>query len=178
VALIDQRREAGKLGHASDLRKWRQLLRGEFGFEKFVLLARALLAGLGRSVARLGRRLARRRPAESSLEAALDRLRDDGTTLVMAFSEGESLHEDLVANGTLAQIGRWPNIELMELPGDDHTLRPIPAQIGAHELLDRELERALERSHAGLQRKSSGANVGPVRPRRLSRSSYDRAQSP
>ncbi len=147
---IDQQREAGKLTHASDPRKWKELLRGEVGFEKLVILARALLGRLGHSVAQLAGRLARRQPVESSLEAALDRLKDAGTVVVMAFSTGEPLFEDLEADGTLAQIERWPNIEVTELPGDDHTLRPIPAQIGAQELLDRELELALERSRRGV----------------------------
>ncbi len=162
-----ERREALKLDQASDPGKWRKLLRGEVGFKQIALLARALLVELGRSAARLGRRPARRKPEESSLEAGLDRLRDAGTVILLAFSEGEPLFEDLDADGTVAQIGRWPNIELTELPGDDHTLRPIPAQIGARELLDREFERALDRSQGGVRVTTRLRSAGARRGRAL-----------
>jgi hypothetical protein len=83
-------------------------------------------------------------PAGSSLEADLDRMRDSGARLVLAFSEGEPLHTELEAKGILGRLEEWPNLELRSLPGSDHTLRPAAAQVAARELLDRELERALK----------------------------------
>ena len=70
-------------------------------------------------------------------------MRDAGTRLTMAFSADEALHIELAAEGILARLERWPNLELHELPGSDHTLRSVAAQSAAAELLDSELERAL-----------------------------------
>ena len=145
TSLIEQR-EARKISHASSLSSWKRLLRGEFGLRKVGRLARSLLVQAGRALGRMNGRLSGREPAESRLEAALDSLRDAETALTVAFSEREPLLEELEADGTLARLSRWPNVELARLPGDDHTLRPIAAQVGVRELLDRELERAIARS--------------------------------
>jgi hypothetical protein len=93
--------------------------------------------------ARRLRRLGRGSDETGRLEADLDRLRESGTTLTMAFSESEPLFEELSASGILGRLGNWPNVELTRLPGNDHTLRPIDAQAGAREMLDRGLMRAL-----------------------------------
>jgi hypothetical protein len=61
----------------------------------------------------------------------------------MAFSGDEALQTELAAEGILDQLERWPNLELQELPGSDHTLRSVTAQRAAAELLDSELERVL-----------------------------------
>ena len=63
----------------------------------------------------------------------------------MAFSAEEALYLELEREGFLARAHRWPTLRLEHLPGRDHTLRPIAAQRAARALLDRELERELER---------------------------------
>jgi hypothetical protein len=63
----------------------------------------------------------------------------------MAFSTDEPLYLELERGGFLAKAHRWPTLRLERLPGRDHTLRPIVAQRAAHALLDRELQRELER---------------------------------
>ena len=66
----------------------------------------------------------------------------------MAFSDEEPVHAELERDGVLAHLDRWPNMQMEALPARDHTLRPIVAQLGVHELLVRELTRALQRATA------------------------------
>jgi hypothetical protein len=77
--------------------------------------------------------------------AILDRLTDRGTSLVVAFSNDESLYEELRADGVIDRIAAAPNARLERLPGRDHTLRPAIAQRAAHELLDRSMLADLSR---------------------------------
>ncbi len=137
-ALIAER-EARKLGYATEIGRWRKLLRGEVGLRKVWKLVASLVRDLGRRLRLVGRSAAD--PAH--IEADLDRLCDAGTPLTMAFSANEPLHEELQAGGILDRLERWPNVDLQALPGADHTLRPLDAQAGARELLDRGLRAAL-----------------------------------
>jgi alpha-beta hydrolase superfamily lysophospholipase len=157
-ALIAQR-EARRLGRVAKLGSWRKLLRGDVSVRRVRHLGSSLVSELGRRV---------RRPSgpNDNLEADLDRLRDAGTSLTMAFSEREPLLEELDESGILARLGRWPNVELARLPGDDHTLRPLRAQAGARELLDRAVERAIGGVTASASAPSRSAGRGsPARGR-------------
>jgi alpha-beta hydrolase superfamily lysophospholipase len=151
-ALIAQR-EARKVSHATDLGMWKKLLRGDVSPAKVAGLVGSLLTQAGRRARRLGRSPA---VGADRLEADLDQLRASGTSLTMAFSDHEPLLEELDANGILARLPRWPNVELARLPGDDHTLRPIRAQAGARQLLDRGLEQAI--GACGGFRAGNGSN--------------------
>jgi alpha-beta hydrolase superfamily lysophospholipase len=86
---------------------------------------------------------------QEAIEAGLDEIRDLGTRLVVAFSAGEPLHAELAAEGLLDRLGRWPDVQLEDLPDSDHTLRPLAAQAAAARLLDREREIAVEMQGAG-----------------------------
>lgn len=157
VALIDHR-EARKLGRAADPGQWRRLIRGEVGFARLWKLLRSLPRDLGRRLKRLGQ--SSRETAV--LEADLDRLREAGVSLTMAFSEREALFEELEESGVLSRLDRWPAVELARLPGDDHTLRPIAAQAGARRVLDQGLERAMR---AGRDSRATGRGPsGEARP--------------
>jgi alpha-beta hydrolase superfamily lysophospholipase len=149
-ALIAQR-EARKLGRAADPGMWRKLLRGEVSAAKLGNLARSLVTQTRRRAGGAGR------AGAAEIEADLDRLRDSGISVTMAFSDREPLFEELQASGILGRLKRWPNVELARLPGDDHTLRPIGAQAGARSLLDRGLEQAIGRGVSF--RASSGARA-------------------
>ncbi len=145
-ALVEQR-EARKIGRASQGHWWRRLLRGEVGLKKIFALARSLLrAGAGA----LRRLLSGRSGSlRQRVYADLDRLGESGTELRLAFSGNEWLATELRSYGVLDQLARWPATTVTELPGEDHTLRPIAAQAAAREFLDAELER--------LRRAGSGA---------------------
>jgi hypothetical protein len=138
-------REARKASRAFERRWWGKLVRGEVEPAKLRALARSLLVKAGRSLRGLGRRQLGGGTGAAlieGIEADLDRLRDSDTRLVVAFSGEEPLCAEFEAGGLATRIDSWPNIELRFLPGSDHTLRPISAQIAAEELLEREVDRA------------------------------------
>lgn len=86
-------------------------------------------------------------PWTSRLERMLEQLRDARTRVVLAFAGDEPVYDELMADGVLARMDRWPNVVMTRLPGDDHTLRPIAAQRALHRTFDRELQRLLELPH-------------------------------
>ena len=59
--------------------------------------------------------------------------------VVMAFSGSEPLREELEALGLVGELDRWPSVEVVELPGADHTLRSAAAQRAALALVEREV---------------------------------------
>ena len=140
------RHAAHKLERLRRLAWWKMVLRGKVKLANM----RAVVSALAISAARVASRIARRGPEHGAagpcVHDALDRLRDGGTRVVMAFSGDEPLHAELAREGVLARLPRWPNVTLESLPGHDHTLRPIVAQQAVHDLLDRELERELARA--------------------------------
>jgi alpha/beta superfamily hydrolase len=142
-------RQAARVHRLRQIAWWRRILTGGVALARMRSTAWAVVRRAGRAIARLPARAVRRRrdplPASSSSAAILDRLAQAGTTVVMAFSTDEPLYLELERNGFLARAHRWPTLRLERLPGRDHTLRPIAAQRTAHALLDRELQRELER---------------------------------
>lgn len=151
---------------------WRRILRGQVKRKNVVAVAQATASQGWRAVASLPARIAARRadpsPATASVERILDRLRDRHVRVVMAFSDDEPVRAELERDGVLAHLERWPNMALEGLPARDHTLRPIVAQLGVHELLVRELTQALRRATA-----TAGARDDRPRPtasRRVPRS--------
>lgn len=112
-------------------------------------LARGLLGKLRGS----GRAEAAREP---DLATDLERLERRGTHLTIAFSGGEILFGELEADGTMELLGGRPGIRLEELPGADHTLRPVGAQAAAHELIAREIL-ATQETMPGTPQQSNSA---------------------
>ncbi|HEV7885693.1 MAG TPA: alpha/beta fold hydrolase, partial [Solirubrobacteraceae bacterium] len=144
---LPRRREGRKIARVLDSDWQRRILRGDVTIARM----RAIAGDYARHTIR--RRLRVRRtpagpPVTTSIHLALDRLRDTGTRLVLAFSEDDALHADLEADGILARLDRWPTVELERLPARDHTLRPIVAQRAVHDLLDRHL--AIELTRTGV----------------------------
>jgi alpha-beta hydrolase superfamily lysophospholipase len=106
-------------------RQWGKLLRGEFDRDKIRAYGKLLRHRLAEG--KEGR--------DPELEAELDRLRDAGTSLKMAFSHDE-MDQELEALGILAQLDeRWPNVSVTSLPGVDHALASTSAQAAARELI-------------------------------------------
>jgi len=114
-----------------------KVLRGE------VKLARlwSLAAGLPGLTLERARARVRSRAGGSELDRALDTLRADGKRVHFLFSGCEPLREELEAQGWPdSATARWPNVSFGVIPGDDHILRPLPAQQFVHDALDRALE--------------------------------------
>lgn len=142
-------RDARKLNRLLRIAWWRRILRGQVKRKNVVAVARATASRArhaARAVPAFATPRSRPTPPGASVERILDRLRDKGTRVVMAFSEDEPVRIELARAGILAQLSRWPNLTLDDLPARDHTLRPIMAQRGVHDLLDRELARELQRA--------------------------------
>jgi pimeloyl-ACP methyl ester carboxylesterase len=121
---------------------WRVVARGD------VALARVGQVALHAPRSLLANAIARwqARGAIDQLDLALDGLSAAGKQLAFMFSDNEPLHDELERQGRLERSGRWPNLQLERLPGADHTLRPVQAQRGAHDALDRALHRELQRA--------------------------------
>jgi pimeloyl-ACP methyl ester carboxylesterase len=133
-------------------RWWKGLLRGEIGWMRLRRMTRMTLRASARRVAR-ALRPPGRRPASagSEFDSDFDRLQSLGARLVMAFSGDEPLYEELQADSVPKRLPRWPGIGLETLPGADHTLRPIAAQVAAAELLDGIVARAAPLGDAAEQ---------------------------
>ena len=147
------RREARKGGQILEPGVWKRLARGEIGWSRVAAVSGAVAATAIRSLQRVPARVAERLgpPAPASgdpVERRLDTLRDRGTRVVLAFSGEEPVYDELATDGVIGHLDRWPNVELVTLPGADHTIRPLPAQEAALRLLDRELDRLLARESA------------------------------
>jgi hypothetical protein len=175
---LETRREARRVQALLRPGSWRNFLGGGVEAARLRSAARGVARAMARraqlaairSLERVGQR--RHIGAANQLDDALDRLRDTGTRVVIAFSADEPLHAELEEDGFLARIDRWPNVSLRDLPGRDHTVRPIAAQAGVLELLDRELAIELGRAveTAGVDPRTTKARTygrakGKVRSR-------------
>lgn len=140
------RRSVRKLDRLRQLAWWRKILQGKVRAATVRDVVRALAISALRSVRSSGARSPDHADAGRWVDNALDRLRDDGTRVVMAFSADEGLHDELTRDGVLGRLARWPNVTLESLPGRDHTLRHVGAQQAVRDLLERELERELRRA--------------------------------
>ena len=146
------RRDARKLHRLLEPAWWRRIVRGEI---RVTRMREVALAVAGR--ARLPRRHAaeevRGQPAlpASSLDSALDKLREAGTRFVLAFSADEALEIELGEAGILERMRSMPNVSLVKLPGRDHTVRPIVAQRAVHDLLDAEFAAVLDKPPRVMQ---------------------------
>ena len=139
-------REVEKLARLREFAWWTHMLRGKVKVDSMRPVLRALAIRASEAAGAPARRRSEDTAAGPWVDQALDRLRDAGTRIVMAFTEDDDLHAELARTGVLARLPRWPNVTLERLPGQDHTLRPLVVQQAFHDLLDRELERELERA--------------------------------
>jgi len=153
--LVEQR-EARKLRRVISHEGWAELLRGEISPKAILASVRYALQVAATRVVRRGRRP---EPAATitSLVEGLDRLRGSGTPMLLGFSGQEPVVEDLEADGTRARLEQWPNVTWVDLPGQDHELRPLQAQRAGHELLDRTVA-------AAVKPQPEAAPSGPARP--------------
>jgi hypothetical protein len=124
---------------------WRKVIRGDVPFARVVALAGQLPAALVGFPRRSLAQRRTRRVAETELDGALDRLREAGKHILLAFSENEPVHEELERDGQWDRRDRWPNVEFALIPGRDHALRPVESQRCAHDHLDLALDQELQR---------------------------------
>jgi pimeloyl-ACP methyl ester carboxylesterase len=118
-----------------------RLLRNEISWLRVKALLRELRRATGHSLRRLMRRSERQDHWTVELAESMDRLKTSNTRLVLVFSEGEAMADELDEAGFPARLGEWPNVELVRFSAGDHTLRPIASQAALRDLLVAELSR-------------------------------------
>jgi alpha-beta hydrolase superfamily lysophospholipase len=142
-------REARKASRLFQRRWVARLVRGEIGLDKIGATVRSLSREALDSARRLGRSKPRRARWRAELGGEMDRLADSGARLVLAFSGGEPMEEELDCAGFEGELERWPNVEMKKLPGADHTVRPLEGQAALARMLDAHLDAEVERAAAG-----------------------------
>jgi dienelactone hydrolase len=125
---------------------WGRFLRGQIGPRRVAGVARTVAVRIADAVAH---RVARRLPGGSrqsadTVEGLLAQLDRRGTRVVLAFSDEEPLCAHLEDEGLPARFRRWPRAAFVRLPGRDHTVRPVVAQVAVQALLDEVVDRAID----------------------------------
>jgi pimeloyl-ACP methyl ester carboxylesterase len=166
---LDKRRDLRTGLHDASLR--RRALRGDISMARLRRIVRWSPNLLLLPLRRVRDALLARRRGGDQLDLALDALRERSTPTLMAFSQHEPLQEELEREGRLARLERWPNIELVSLPGTHHSLRAIESQRAAHAALDSMLEATFgippqsERPRSVAPGGGSGAAARQLHPR-------------
>jgi pimeloyl-ACP methyl ester carboxylesterase len=96
---------------------------------------------------------------ESEVGLALDTLRDQGTEVLLALSEGEPLYDQFEREGRLARMHQWPNVTLERVPSRDHMVRALWIQAAMHQRLDDALDRLLGRV---WPERGAGSDTGAI----------------
>jgi alpha-beta hydrolase superfamily lysophospholipase len=125
---------------------WRRLARRDVSADK---LRQAILSVRPGRI-RLGARGSVERAQIDPVNAAFDRLRDQGTEALLLLGQDEPLHRQLARYGHLDSLARWPNLRVERIPSRDHMFRALWLQSHVHDQLDRALERVLARQPEGL----------------------------
>jgi alpha-beta hydrolase superfamily lysophospholipase len=118
---------------------WRRLARGDFNAAQVRRVIESLRP----------RRMRERKlhPVESAqsgqVDEALDRLRAQGTEVLLLLSEAEPLYAQFERQGRLEKLDRWPNLTVERYESRDHMFRALWVQKHVVESLDRGLERVL-----------------------------------
>ena len=135
----DARGAQGRPGRHRDS-VWRRVLKGEVPIRRILDQIRATAIGLIRLPAML---LAQTNAAQPAAKSGLGELSAADKRVLMIFGEREPLREELERDGMIGEIGSWSGIDLVDVPGRNHSLEPMTAQRRVHDLLDLELEREL-----------------------------------
>jgi hypothetical protein len=85
------------------------------------------------------------------VDRVLDRLRDQGTQILLLLGQGEPLYEQFEREQRLGAMDRWPNVTLERIPSRDHTFRALWLQRHVADSLDRAIERMLSSATAGAR---------------------------
>jgi pimeloyl-ACP methyl ester carboxylesterase len=133
---ILEEREGRRVARAFDRHWWGRLLRREVRMSSILRLFRQASRGIRLAVSRMVSRTTSL--GRSAIATDLDRL-PPGRRVLMAFSAGEPLAEELRAHGIIDRLDEWPGVEVVTLPGSDHTLRSVVAQRAVADLLRREV---------------------------------------
>jgi alpha-beta hydrolase superfamily lysophospholipase len=97
---------------------------------------------------------ARGRFGKDPLDKVLDGLRERDSRLLMIFTPHEQVYEEMRREGRIERLGRWPNVDIRELPGEGfaHTLQPLPLQHHVNAMLDDAVLAEVQRLPAAADR--------------------------
>lgn len=105
----------------------------------------ALLRWLAQTPVRVLRRLWTRESPElvtgQRIDTELADMMRSGRRVLLLFSDGEPLHDELKRTGRMERLAAAPNVVIEHVPVRDHTVRPVWAQRLLHQALDRALAR-------------------------------------
>ncbi len=146
--------------HSTSL--WRRALHGEASLARALVVLRWSPKALATVLRRMLGRLTGHRGQGDQVDRAFHSLLDADKKIMIAFSNREPLHDELIREGRIPRLERMPNVTLESLPGVYHGLREIPAQAAGHAALDRAIAGLLERDeidethHAADPRSAAG----------------------
>ncbi len=124
---------------------WKRILRGDVASHRWSALVSWVGRGPQRLVGRLGTGTVKPK-APQLIEEGFDRVRGRDLRLRFLFCGGEPLFDELKREGLFGQPERWPNISMHQVPGRDHTLRPLWMHEHVDALLDGALRSELSRA--------------------------------
>ncbi|MDQ6778696.1 MAG: alpha/beta fold hydrolase, partial [Actinomycetota bacterium] len=120
-------------------RGWRRMLRRDVSLKELTGIVQSVRPSRLRSGAQLPVELAQK----EQVEQALDLLRERGTQALMLFSHDEALYDQLIRQGLIDKLDRWPNLQIERIPSRDHMFRALWLQRQVHDSVDRALDRVL-----------------------------------
>jgi alpha-beta hydrolase superfamily lysophospholipase len=150
---VTARRTRGLRRNVLRVDSWQRALQGDRR-----LVARRLLSSARLVATEPLRYRARQRAhgeSRAATETAFEQLSARSARAVFLFTGGEPLVDELGAAGIPARADRWPGVEFVELPGRDHTLRPVWMHEHVHAAVDGALESELRRSDLAPQTHST-----------------------
>ncbi|WP_026911159.1 alpha/beta hydrolase [Patulibacter minatonensis] len=115
--------------------QWKRVLRGDIERERIIEILKAIANYPVGAVKSLKIR--------RQVTAALQRQSDAGVLVSLIFTGNEPLRGELERDGALDLVRERPGLQVVELAGRDHSLRPMSEQQLGHELLDADLRRVL-----------------------------------
>lgn len=136
-----------------DIARARRLIRRR---ESVEASAARIALGVLRTIPRGAGRRSRRREAITLLDGLAAR----GVELLLQFSSDEPLLADLERDGLTGELGRWPNLRVERIPGEDHTFRTRALQRHVHAELDLALGRLLSRGRQLGPAEARGGGIG------------------
>jgi hypothetical protein len=150
VMFDDTRGSAAEVRHLRRLagrEVWRRVAAGELTRARVRRMVKAIVVMAGKLPRRAAGRLRAKAGGGDPLDLVLDGLRDQGTEIVLRFTEGEPLLGELERSGHRARLARWPNITVERLagPAESHTLQVVRMQPGVHRALDAFLAAQVQR---------------------------------
>ena len=107
-----------------------------------VLVAKAIHYARPDRAWRLLSRSAERKQRRTTVQA-LDTLRDNATETLLVLGHDEPLHDQLVRQGLLDRLDRWPTLNVERIPSRDHMFRARWLQHQVYESFTATLDRVL-----------------------------------